>query len=164
MSGPTAVVWDDALTRYDFGPGHPFDPVRIRLTMELAGELGVLAPPLVSLVSPSPATDGEIGCVHDDDYIEAVRRAGRTLAPDLRYGLGTPDDPVFEGMHEAAALVVGATMGAARSVWSGDALHAVNIAGGHHHAMRRAASGFCIYNDLAAAIRWLLANGAARSL
>jgi acetoin utilization protein AcuC len=162
MNGPTVVVWDEALTRYDFGPGHPFDPVRLRLTMELAAELGVLTAPSVSLVSPSPATDGAIESVHDHDYIEAVRRAGRTLAPDLRYGLGTPDDPVFEGMHEAAALVVGATTGAAQSVWSGDALHAVNIAGGHHHAMRRSASGFCIYNDLAVAIKWLLANGAER--
>ena len=162
MSGPTAVVWDEALTRYDFGPGHPFDPVRIRLTMELARELGVLAAPSLTMVSPVPASDGAIGWVHDDDYIEAVRRAGRTLAPDLRYGLGTPDDPVFAGMHEAAALIVGATMGAAQSVWSGGARHAVSIAGGHHHAMRRAASGFCIYNDLAAAITWLLANGAER--
>jgi acetoin utilization protein AcuC len=82
MSGPAVVVWDDALTRYDFGPGHPFDPVRLRLTMELAGELGVLASPSASLVSPSPATDGAIASVHDDDYIAAVRRAGRTLAPD----------------------------------------------------------------------------------
>src|SRR6202161_2476610 len=162
MSGPTVVVWDDALTRYDFGPGHPFDPVRIRLTMELAAELGVLASPSVSLVTPSPATDGALATVHDDDYIEAVRRAGRTLAPDLRYGLGTADDPVFEGMHEAAALVVCATTSAARAVWSGDAPHAVSIAGGHHHAMRASASGFCVYNDLAVAIRWLLAAGAER--
>ena len=29
MSGPAVVVWDEALTRYDFGPGHPFDPVRL---------------------------------------------------------------------------------------------------------------------------------------
>ena len=42
-----------------------------------------------------------------------MRQAGRTLAPDLRFGLGTADDPVFEGMHEAAALVVGATLAAA---------------------------------------------------
>jgi len=100
--------------------------------------------------------------VHDDDYIEAVRHAGRALTPELRFGLGTADDPVFEGMHEAAALVVGATMAAARSVWSGGATHAVSIAGGHHHAMRRAASGFCVYNDLAVAIKWLLAAGAER--
>src|ERR1700733_9174069 len=130
--------------------------------MALASELGVLASPAVALVSPSPATDGELATVHDEDYIEAVRRAGRTLAPDLRHGLGTPDDPVFEGMHEAAALVVGATTSAARAVWSGDAAHAVSVAGGHHHAMRASASGFCVYNDLAVAIRWLLAAGAER--
>jgi len=161
VSGSAAVVWDDGLTAYDFGPGHPFDPVRIRLTMELAGELGVLTAPQVTIVSPSPATDGELETVHDGEYIEAVRHAGRALTSDLRFGLGTADDPVFEGMHEAAALVVGATMAAARSVWLGGA-HAVNIAGGHHHAMRRAASGFCVYNDLAVAIRWLLDAGAER--
>ena len=67
MSGPAVVVWDEALTRYDFGPGHPFDPVRIRLTMELAAELGVLAAPAVTLVSPSPASDGALASVHDDE-------------------------------------------------------------------------------------------------
>jgi acetoin utilization protein AcuC len=162
MSGPATVVWDDGLTRYDFGPGHPFDPVRLRLTMALAAELGVLAAPAVTMVSPAPATDSELETVHDGEYVEAVRHAGRALAPDLRFGLGTEDDPVFEGMHEAAALVVGATMTAADAVWSGRSLHAVSIAGGHHHAMRRAASGFCIYNDLAVAIKWLLAAGAER--
>jgi acetoin utilization protein AcuC len=65
-------------------------------------------------------------------------------------------------MHEAAALVVGATLAAARSVWSGATTHAVSIAGGHHHAMRANASGFCVYNDLAVAIKWLLAAGAER--
>src|SRR5580692_2772118 len=162
MSGPAVVTWDEALTRYDFGPGHPFDPVRLRLTMGLASELGVLASPAVTMVSPSPATDASLATVHDEEYIEAVRRAGRTLVPDLRYGLGTADDPVFEGMHEAAAQVVGATTAAARSVWSGEAVHAVSVAGGHHHAMRAAASGFCVYNDLAVAIRQLLASGAER--
>ena len=162
MTGPATVVWDDGLTRYDFGPGHPFDPVRGRLTMALAAELGVLAAPAVTMVSPSPATDGELETVHDGEYIEAVRHAGRALEPDPRFGLGTEDNPVFAGMHEAAALVVGATLTAARSIWPGDGGHAVSIAGGHHHAMRRAASGFCVYNDLAVAIKGLLAAGAER--
>ena len=55
MTGSAVVTWDDALTRYDFGPGHPFDPVRLRLTMALASELGVLASPAVTIVAPSPA-------------------------------------------------------------------------------------------------------------
>ncbi len=91
------VTWDEALTRYDFGPGHPFDPVRLRLTMALASELGVLASPAVTMVSPSPATDAALATVHDEEYIEAVRRAGRTLAPDLRYGLGTGRRPGLRG-------------------------------------------------------------------
>ena len=162
MTGPAAVVWDDGLTRYDFGPGHPFDPVRVRLTMELARSLGVLTSGSVTVLAPSPATDGELETVHDGEYVEAVRHAGRALLPNLSFGLGTDDDPVFEGMHEAAALVVGATLAAARAVWSGAARHAVNVAGGHHHAMRGAASGFCVYNDIAVAIKWLLAAGAER--
>jgi acetoin utilization protein AcuC len=162
VTGSTAVVWDEALTRYDFGPGHPFDPVRIRLTIELARELRVLAPPAVMVVEPSPATDGEIETVHDPQYVAMVRHVGRALVPAVRFGLGTEDDPVFEGMHEAAALVVGATLAAVRSVWWGTTAHAVSIAGGHHHAMRANASGFCIYNDLAVAIKWLLSAGAER--
>jgi acetoin utilization protein AcuC len=156
------VVWDESLLQYDFGPGHPFDPVRVQLTIELATALGVLAAPSVSVLVPQPATDGELETVHDEEYIAAVRHAGRALVPDIRHGIGTEDDPVFEGMHEAAALVAGATLAAARAVWSGDALHAVNVAGGHHHAMRGTASGFCVYNDLAVAIKWLLAAGAER--
>ena len=162
MTGSTAVVWDEALTRYDFGAGHPFDPVRIRLTMELARELGVFKSPAVTMVEPSPATDLEIETVHDPEYVAVVRQVSRTLVPAVAFGLGTDDDPVFEGMHEAAALVVGATLAAARSVWSGATTHAVNIGGGHHHAMRANASGFCIYNDLAVAIKWLLSAGAER--
>jgi acetoin utilization protein AcuC len=63
-------------------------------------------------------------------------------------------------MHRAARHVVGASIEAARRVWEGHAVHAANIAGGLHHAMPGQASGFCVYNDVAVAIRWLLAHGA----
>ncbi len=162
MAGSLTLAWDDALLGYDFGPGHPLAPVRVALTVALAAELGVLAEPSVTVLSPPPATDSELATVHDDDYIAAVRRAGRTLEAAERFGLGTEDNPVFEGMHEASALVAGATLAAARAVWSGSALHAASISGGLHHAMRRAASGFCVYNDPAIAIKWLLAAGAER--
>ncbi len=78
------------------------------------------------------------------------------------FGLGTSDVPVFLGMHEASARVVGATLAAARAVHEGRALHAVNVAGGLHHAMPANASGFCVYNDPAIAIAWLLDHGVQR--
>ena len=158
------VAWDEALTGYDFGPGHPLAPVRIELTIELARAFGLFAEAGVTVERPVPATDAELELVHDPRYIAAVRRAG-SAQPDsslLSFGLGTPDDPVFPGMHDASALVTGATLAAARAVWTGGAEHGASIAGGLHHAMRGNASGFCVYNDPAIAIAWLLAAGAER--
>ena len=158
------LAWDEQLTRYDFGPEHPLAPVRVELTMALARALGVLSADGVTVAAPAPATDAELELVHDPDYIAAVRRAGGSApaASVLSYGLGTEDDPVFRGMHEAAALVAGATLAAARAVWTSSAQHGASIAGGLHHAMRASASGFCVYNDPAIAIAWLLAAGAER--
>jgi acetoin utilization protein AcuC len=65
-------------------------------------------------------------------------------------------------MHEAAAMVTGATLAAARAVWTSAAQHGASIAGGLHHAMTGNASGFCVYNDPAIAISWLLGQGAER--
>src|SRR5690606_26950267 len=79
-----------------------------------------------------------------------------------RHGLGTSDNPVFIGMHDASALVAGATVAAAEAVWTGRSEHALNISGGLHHALAGSASGFCVYNDPAVAIAWLLENGAER--
>ena len=156
------VAWDDALTRYDFGPGHPLAPVRVDLTMALARAFGVLEASQVSVAAPAPAGEDMLALVHDGDYIDAVREAGRTGRPNPRYGLGTPDNPVFSGMHEASSLVAGATVAAAAAAQDGPALHAANVAGGLHHAMRASAAGFCVYNDPAIAIAWLLRHGTER--
>jgi acetoin utilization protein AcuC len=59
-------------------------------------------------------------------------------------------------------LVCAATKEAARQVWEGEADHAFNPAGGLHHAMPDRAAGFCVYNDPAVAIDWLLEHGAER--
>ena len=158
------VAWDDRLSGYNFGPAHPLAPIRVELTIELARALGVLDADGVTVVAPDPATDAELGYVHDAGYVAAVRQAGAagSLPNAGRYGLGTDDDPIFPGMHEASALVAGATLAAARAVWSGLADHGANIAGGLHHAMRDHASGLCVYNDPAIAISWLLQQGAER--
>jgi acetoin utilization protein AcuC len=168
------VAWDDRLADYDFGPGHPMAPLRLRLTMELARAFGLARQDGVSIEVPAAATDAELELFHDPIYIHLVRLAGGQAAQGgrvapggttralLMHGLGTEDDPVFPGMHEAAAMVTGATLAAARAVWTSAAQHGASIAGGLHHAMPRNASGFCIYNDPAIAIASLLRQGAER--
>lgn len=161
MTGPACVVFDRTLCDYKFSDDHPFNPIRVELTMQLADELGVTGAGGLPIVPAPMGTEELVATVHDSDYIEAVKRASRNpLHVDLARGIGTDDDPAFAGMHEASVHVVGATVEAARRMWSGETLHAVNVAGGHHHAMPGRASGFGIYNDIAIGIQWLLDNGA----
>ncbi|MEU7031372.1 acetoin utilization protein AcuC [Streptomyces sp. NPDC015232] len=161
MSGRALLMWDEAVTGYDFGSEHPMDPVRLALTMGLVRAYGLDR--RVDVVSAKPAGDSTLRLVHREDYVAAVRAASEDpRAADQAYGLGTVDDPAFAGMHEVSALIAGQSVGAAEALWRGDAAHAVNFAGGLHHAMPGAASGFCIYNDAALAIARLLELGAER--
>lgn len=164
MSDSVGVVWDDRLAEYDFGPGHPLAPVRVQLAMRLAAEFGLFAPGHVSLLTPvEPADEAAILRVHEAGYVEAVRRASSDPHfYDAARGLGTDDDPVFPDMHRAASRVAGASLLGARAVHSGEVQHAVNLAGGLHHALPGAAEGFCVYNDIAVAIAWLLDQGVER--
>ena len=129
--------------------------------MRLAHEFGPWSQPGVTMAAPAPAADADLELVHDAPYVTAVEAVSRWAEhPDaggglygnqLRFarmfGLGTEDNPVFPGMREASALVTGATLAAARAVWSGPARHGASIAGGMHHAMAARASGFGVYND-----------------
>jgi acetoin utilization protein AcuC len=157
----TAIVfWDESMLGYNLGD-HPLDPVRLELTVALSSALGVLARDGVTVEKPQPATDDDLLRVHTAQYIAAVQEApghGRFTG----YGFGSPDNPVFPRMHEASALVAGATQRAAEAVWLGETPRAVNIAGGLHHAMPGYASGFCVYNDPAVGITRLLDLGAER--
>ncbi len=164
MSGRVELVWigDDA-PAYDHGPGHPLRPARVTLTRELIHACALLDRPGVSEVAGRDASDDELTLVHAPAYLDAVRRAGHGQAgPWWEYGFGPGDNPVFAGMHEASARVAGATLVGAEAVLSGRAEHAFNPAGGLHHAMPARASGFCVYDDPALAIAWLLARGVGR--
>ena len=120
MSGRAALVHDLALEAYGFGGDHPFNPLRIRLTLELCEALGLLQdyPFIVS----EPASEEDLTTVHSLTYVRLVQEAGRGVGElwDLmHYGLGTGDNPIFPDMHEACALVVGAVLNASRMVMSG---------------------------------------------
>ncbi len=164
MSERAELIWygDDA-PWYDHGPEHPLRPARVILTRELIKAYGLLDGRRVAEKVAQDATDQEIGLVHGERYIDATKRAGHDEpGPWWEFGYGPGDNPVFPNMHEAAARVAGASLVAAEAVLTGRAEHAFNPAGGLHHAMPERASGFCVYDDPAIAIAWMLANGAER--
>ncbi len=161
MSTQACAIWGEDFTRYDFGAGHPMSPVRLDLTARLCQTLGVFDG--VDVVDVEPATDDMLLSVHGRDYIEAVKRiSADPTSADGSWGIGTDDVPAFAGIHESSARIVAGSVEAARRVWTGEAEHGVNFTGGMHHAMRDRAAGFCIYNDIAAAISWLLDQGVER--
>jgi acetoin utilization protein AcuC len=160
----SALIWNDGALAYDFGPHHPLKPIRVELTVSLIRACGFTDAPGVQTLSRDPFGMDDVLRLHREDYVEAVRRLSADPDPsgDLRFGLGLADNPVFAGMHDASLEVCGASVAAARAVWEGRVAHAFNPAGGLHHAMPDRAAGFCIYDDPAAAIEWLLRHGARR--
>ena len=71
---PTMVVWNSAMTAYNFGPGHPMAPARLDLTARLASSLGLLDFAHVSVEAPEVASDTELETVHSPEFVAAVRR------------------------------------------------------------------------------------------
>ncbi|MBF6435957.1 acetoin utilization protein AcuC [Nocardia cyriacigeorgica] len=160
---PATVVWTDRFLDYTWTPQHPMKPARLAYTMALARSLGVLDG--VELLEPAAAGTPELLRIHTAEYIDAVEHA---VAPPMPhgepplappFGLGSADNPVFPGMHRAASVIVGGTLAAARAIAEGRTRRAVSIGGGMHHAMPASAAGFCVYNDAAVAISWLLDHG-----
>ncbi len=161
---PARIIWDPRFQDYCFDPLHPMSPVRLDLTAKLAQALGLLADPTkVQVTGADPATEELLHLTHSPDFVAAVREASQDpSAADPAFGLGTEDVPAFSGMHTAAARIVQGTVDAVAAVWSETASHGVNFSGGFHHAFADQAAGFCVYNDLAVAIDWLLDHGATR--
>lgn len=148
-----AFAYTAALDAYDLGPDHPFRPERVSRAVAMMHEQGLLAGGALEPIEFEAATREELLRVHSAAYLDVVERAsgpGEFWPPQA--GIGPGDTPAFPGMHEAAALVCGATGAALKAVTSGAYVRAFSPAGGLHHAHRDYASGFCVYNDIAVAI------------
>ncbi|GGE19860.1 acetoin utilization protein AcuC [Marinithermofilum abyssi] len=156
MSEQALFIHSDAFFRYRFHDDHPFNNQRLELTLDLIRSLNLLKDH--HLYEPTAATDKELYLTHDREYVEVVKTAHEGTIPEsrlLEFGLSTEDNPVFDGMHDIAALITGGTLTAVKQVMSGARPHALNLSGGLHHALRAKASGFCVYNDASVAIAYL---------
>lgn len=154
MSKSVKFVYSDDVTKYDFSPTHPMRPIRLKLTYELLKAYGVFDGGKMDVVPGRIATDDELRLCHSQVYINAVKKISETGEESMHtyeFGIGYGDNPAFKGMHEASALIAGSSVVATDLVMTGEAEHAINIAGGLHHALHDRASGFCIYNDPAIA-------------
>ena len=151
MTQTLGIIYGEEFQQYNFGPTHPLKPTRLKLTFELMNETGLLKSPNIKVTAPRYATDAELQLFHTEEYLEFVKRASSVGVGFLDSG----DTPAFKGCYEASALAAGASLTAVDQVMSGKVSHAMNIAGGLHHAHPDRASGFCIFNDPAISIAYL---------
>lgn len=152
MRSRLVYPYSNALLEYEFKKEHPLKPDRLKLTYLLSEQLGLLDN--VKEMEPTLASRQELELFHSPEFINAVEDSGTNNNVHPQYGLGTADNPIFPLIHDTGARYVGATLDAMKAIMDG-ASNAFCISGGLHHAHKNAASGFCIYNDVAIAINLL---------
>lgn len=134
--------------------GHRFPMSRYRLLREQLLLHGVIDAD--ELTVPPAATDEQLRLVHDAAYVQRVTTG--TLAEDEQRRIGFPWSPQ---MVERSRRSVGATIAAAGVAL--DTGVGVNLAGGTHHAAADRGGGYCVFNDVAVAIRVLQHDGRLRT-
>ncbi len=148
MSGWTpetvAVVYDERLLDWQLGPGHPTNPVRAKLAVELLQERGV---PLVVESITWQLTD-ELQAVHTAKYISDTLEGSNAEWQGRRPDLGA-----------VAAHMFAATVQLVHAVDAGQVRVGFSPQGAKHHARADRGSGFCVFNDMAWAARHFAGQG-----
>lgn len=102
-------------------------------------------------------TREEILMAHDPEYVDFVQRKSKESKGFLDYG----DTPAYPNVFDDAMKAVAATLTLAKTLLQEPGI-GFNPNGGFHHARRRSAGGFCVFNDLAVAALWLRKQGVGR--
>jgi acetoin utilization deacetylase AcuC-like enzyme len=141
-------VWHEAY-EVDLGP-HVFVTAKYRLTGERLLRGGRVTEE--HFLTPSPATRSELGLVHTATYLDAVEQDTLTFAERVRLEI-----PLTPSVRDAMKLACGGTLLTCRLALAGGA--SAHLGGGFHHAFADHGEGFCLFNDVAVAVRVLMAEG-----
>jgi len=145
-----AVVLGERLARYGFGDGHPFGADRHGAFLREFEQRGLDS--RVRVLEPRDAQLAELQLFHTPEHVRFVMERSQAGTGMLDGG----DTPAFRGVFEAAACVVGASLTATEWILDGARRRAFVPIGGLHHASRRRAAGFCVFNDCGVVIEYLL--------
>jgi acetoin utilization deacetylase AcuC-like enzyme len=127
-------------------PGHRFPMSKYSRLRERVIASGMVPPH--QLVVPGPATAAQLCSVHTPEYVSRVFAGNLDHSEQRR--IGFPWSPF---MVERSCRSVGATIASARAALVDG--FAANLAGGTHHAYPDHGEGYCVFNDVAVAIRCL---------
>lgn len=136
------IIYSDRYLKYDLGADNPISRTKTRAFLE---KLKAEKKFDYEIIEPEDATEQDLLLVHTPAYLAELKRLSRNnLEAD-------PDTPVNQGMLEGGLSIVGGTILCLDLALKGE--KTINLIGGMHHSGSSKASGFCIYNDHAVAIR-----------
>jgi acetoin utilization deacetylase AcuC-like enzyme len=140
------TLWSSAKYVFPLPAGHRFPVAKYAMLRDRVIAEGIV--PADRVRDPDAALDDDLLLVHTTDYVTRFT-SGELTDSELRR-LGFPWSPA---LVERSRRAVGGTLAATRRALK-DGI-AMNLAGGTHHAFADHGEGFCVYNDVAIAIRKL---------
>ena len=148
--GRTGLVYHPQYLEHEMGAGHPESPDRLRAIVSRLEHSGVLS--RLVRIDPFPASDEWITQVHAPSYVETLKRR----APTNGHVSLDADTSMSAGSLSAAYLAAGGALAAADAIVAGSVEHAFcAVRPPGHHAERDRAMGFCLFNNVAIAARYL---------
>ncbi|KAM9754067.1 polyamine deacetylase HDAC10 isoform 2-T2 [Menidia menidia] len=154
----TALVYDEEMTKYKLlwvDPACKIEvPERLTVSYEALVKNG-LYQRCVSIPARE-ATEAEILLVHSEEYLEGVKKTPYMTLEDLKeFTLQYGDVYFHPNIYHCAKLAVGSALQLCDSVMTGKVRNGMALVRPPgHHSMHSAASGFCVFNNVAIAARY----------